>query len=110
MKKVNANNVSMVFLMPVNFQIPNSKSQKNNKIQITKSNHDIELLISDIVMPDKEGIELFVEIKESFPDLPIIAISGTQDYLKLAEGLDVSATLLKPIKRTKLISTIEKLI
>ncbi len=73
----------------------------------------IDLVITDIVMPQKEGIETIIETKEAFPDIPIIAISGggrvlnSKDYLNLAKGMGVKITLRKPIEPAKLIEAVK---
>lgn len=43
------------------------------------------LMITDIIMPDQEGIETIMQMKRDYPALPIIAISGHSDYLKMAD-------------------------
>ena len=59
-----------------------------------------DLLITDIFMPDVEGLETIREIRRLRPDLPIIAISGVDfegaDYLGVARKFGAGATLRKP--------------
>jgi DNA-binding response OmpR family regulator len=63
-----------------------------------------DLVILDIVMPIKEGIETIVEIKDRWADLPIISISGKDSvYLNSANLLGANAILSKPIDINKLI-------
>ena len=66
-------------------------------------------------MPNKEGIGTIVELKNDYPELKIIAISGggrvvPNDYLDIAEKLGAHRTLSKPFERKELIQTIEELI
>ena len=51
----------------------------------------VDLVITDIIMPEQEGVETTLEIRKRFPDLKIIAMSGgtrfrTMDYLEVAEN------------------------
>lgn len=74
-----------------------------------------DLVITDIVMPGKEGIELIMDLKEIDPDVKIIAISGggridPEDYLKWADRFGVACTFTKPLDRVELIAAIEKLV
>jgi len=74
-----------------------------------------DLIITDIIMPNKEGIGTIVELKNDYPELKIIAISGggrvvPNDYLDIAEKLGAHRTLSKPFERKELIQTIEELI
>ncbi|MCB1184088.1 response regulator [bacterium] len=72
---------------------------------------DIDLVITDIVMPEKEGIELIMELKGIDPEVRIIAISGggrinPEDYLKWARRFGVERTFSKPVDRQKLLEAV----
>ncbi|MBN1523454.1 MAG: response regulator [Spirochaetales bacterium] len=73
----------------------------------------IDLVITDIVMPDKEGIETIRDIKSNWPDMPIIAVSGGARikpgfYLDVAAKLGVAYTFQKPFERKTLINAVKK--
>lgn len=72
-----------------------------------------ELVITDIIMPDKEGIETIQEIRHLLPDMKIIAISGgarlgNMDYLSMALKLGASEALAKPFDPSELIEAISR--
>lgn len=74
-----------------------------------------DLVLTDIIMPDKEGLETIQELLEISPDLKIIAMSGggkfgPDSYLPLAEKLGAKASLQKPFMRDELLSTIESVL
>ena len=74
-----------------------------------------DLVITDLVMPEKEGIETITELKREFPDVKIIAISGggrnaPDAYLQLAKNLGAERTFLKPIDWPELIKTVRVLL
>ena len=61
-----------------------------------------DLIITDILMPNKEGLELISEIREKFPKLKIIAYSGggstdPQSYLEFASGMGADKVFSKPM-------------
>jgi len=62
---------------------------------------DVLLIISDIMMPDMDGIELLKKIRESekFKDLPVVLITAVseKDYIVRAKSLNVSGYILKPV-------------
>lgn len=68
----------------------------------------IDLLITDLVMPRKEGIETIRELRRTHPELPIIAISGAVEggYLKAAGKLGACATLAKPFGSGELLEAV----
>ena len=79
-----------------------------------KSDPDIGMVITDIVMPEKEGIETIIEIKQSWPQIKIIAISGggricAEDYLHIASELGADITLKKPFARHELLGAVAEL-
>jgi len=72
-----------------------------------------DLVITDIVMPEKEGIELIMELKKGYPDTPVIAISGggrnsSESYLNVAKLLGAVAILQKPVEKEKLLTAVKK--
>lgn len=58
------------------------------------------VIITDIHMPGKEGIETIFDLRQRLPDVPIIAISGGsahgRNFLRLAQQCGVKQTLSKP--------------
>ncbi len=70
-----------------------------------------DLLITDLIMPNKEGIELIMECRKAYPKMKIIAISGVYmgvggTALPVAEKLGADAALEKPFKFAKLLETV----
>jgi YesN/AraC family two-component response regulator len=57
-----------------------------------------DLVITDIVMPGMEGIEMIMQAKRKFPKVKIIAISGGKPYyLYLAKKLGIEGIFTKPL-------------
>lgn len=71
----------------------------------------VDLVITDIVMPNKEGIETIIELRRTHPGLKIIAISGGgimsgPDTLRVARSLGAHATMRKPFRVADLRRTV----
>ena len=68
------------------------------------------IVITDLVMPDMEGLELIRALRKSFPSLKIIAISGKfqGQFLKVAEAFGVKATLQKPFDPAQLLEVVNR--
>ncbi len=74
-----------------------------------------DLVLTDIIMPDKEGLETIHELISLSPSLKIIAMSGggrygPNSYLPLAEKLGAKKTLLKPFRREELLAAIQEVL
>jgi CheY-like chemotaxis protein len=73
-----------------------------------------DLLITDIFMPEMEGLETIRRVRVVRPEMPIIAISGVSikgmDYLHIAERFGALATLQKPFRPAELISLVDQLL
>jgi len=72
-----------------------------------------DVVITDIIMPDTEGIETIREMKRRKPDAKIIAMSGggrtgAGEFLKMARNLGATATLTKPIRLSDLFRTLNE--
>jgi CheY-like chemotaxis protein len=77
--------------------------------------HQPELIITDISMPDMDGLELISSFANTTPRPRIIAISGDSQfgdslYLPTAQRLGAQATLRKPIRAATLLETVEKVL
>jgi len=74
-----------------------------------------DLVITDLIMPEKEGIETIIDLRQEFPEVKIIAMSGgghgeAESYLHMAKGLGAIRTLSKPFDRDKLLRVVRGLI
>ncbi len=70
-----------------------------------------DLIITDIIMPEKEGVETIIALRRADPDLPIIAISGggrldATDFLTMTKKLGARRTLSKPFRRDQLLEAV----
>jgi CheY-like chemotaxis protein len=68
-----------------------------------------DVLITDIVMPGREGVETIEALRRDYPDLRIIAMSGhdlASTWLTLAERMGVAAVLVKPFTIETLASAV----
>jgi len=74
-----------------------------------------DLVLTDLVMPEKEGLETIAEIRALHPGQKIIAMSGggrigPETYLAIAEGLGAARTLSKPFSIRELLSSVDALL
>lgn len=72
---------------------------------------DIDVVVIDLIMPEKEGLETIGEIRRRWPRTRTVAMSGggrnsQHDYLKVAKLLGASRILAKPFSFTELTATI----
>jgi len=71
------------------------------------------LVITDLVMPGKEGIETITELRRSLPSTSVIAMSGAghaSTYLQLASKLGAHYALAKPFPRDALLAAVDKVL
>ena len=75
----------------------------------------IDIIITDLLMPEKEGLETIMEVRKRFPATKIIAISGggrngTINFLDVAEKLGASFTLSKPFSPERIRQVVQKVL
>lgn len=77
-------------------------------------NKNVDLVITDIFMPEKEGLETIIEIKRDFPGIKIIAISGGDaqgnDYLTMVKPLGAEEALSKPFSNEQIVEVVERIL
>lgn len=74
-----------------------------------------DLVITDIIMPEMEGISFIRELRNINSEIPIIAMTGNihgraEEYLELSSQLGANEVLEKPIKSEDFLQSINKLI
>ena len=73
---------------------------------------DVDLVITDLVMPEQEGIETIQALREEMPGIGIIAISGAfgGQLLKTAQLLGADAALTKPVSAELLLAKVAEVL
>jgi len=75
-----------------------------------------DLILTDLFMPEQEGLQTIMELKKDFPGVKIIAISGgaqglpASDFLRMAKMLGARRTLQKPVPKADLILVIREVL
>ncbi len=74
-----------------------------------------DLVITDIVMPQKEGLEIILQLRENSPDTKILAISGggkiePAEYLDAARSAGAHAIVKKPFEISHFLNKVEQLL
>jgi two-component system, chemotaxis family, chemotaxis protein CheY len=74
-----------------------------------------DLVVTDLLMPEKEGIETIQELRAEFPEIPIVAVSGAGSVEEGGPLLDAQlfgadATLSKPFEVEELVETVTRVL
>src|SRR5688572_11256152 len=82
---------------------------------VSYSRQQAELVVTDLVMPDKEGLETIMELRRTYSDLKIIAMSGgvrtgAHNYLALAVKFGADHVLNKPFSNQELLDAVSMLV
>ena len=83
-------------------------------LKIVKEN-SVDLIITDILMPEKDGYEVIREVKALYPGIKIIALTGggkikAETYIDMASKLGAHRTIFKPLKRDVFLTAVKELI
>ncbi len=73
--------------------------------------HQPDLVVTDIIMPQKDGVQMMIELQREFKGVKIFAISGAGEkepgeYLTLVKDIGVLRTFVKPIDKRELLDAI----
>lgn len=79
------------------------------------ANTRIDAIITDLIMPEKDGMQLIGELRKTHPELRVVAMTGgghipTEQYFKVARAFGAHALLSKPFTHSELIETMAKLL
>jgi len=88
----------------------------NGKVGIEcQRQNPADIVITDIIMPEQDGIETIMNLRKAFPQTKIIAMSGggrigPGSYLEMAKKMGAHHVLEKPLDRKELSAIIHKLL
>jgi len=85
----------------------------NGKEAIDKLNADeFDLVISDIMMPERDGLEVIMHLRKTQPEVKVIAISapGNEVFLNSAKALGAHRVFQKPFSLEEIARAVEELI
>jgi CheY-like chemotaxis protein len=71
--------------------------------------HPVDVVLTDLFMPEMDGIETIAALRKHFPDISVVAMSGRPgvDYLSVARELGVTCTLRKPFEIDELLTALK---
>jgi DNA-binding response OmpR family regulator len=87
----------------------------NGKEALAKQESDpVELVLTDLIMPEKEGLETIPELRRKYPQIKIIAMSGggrgsAANYLKIAKMMGADRVMTKPFSYQELAAAIAQI-
>lgn len=75
----------------------------------------LDMVVTDLIMPEQEGIETIIQLRKEFPAIRILAMSGggrrdADEYLPLAAALGAVVTLEKPFGVTEFYGAVDKVL
>nr|WP_319394944.1 sigma-54 dependent transcriptional regulator [uncultured Desulfobacter sp.] len=94
-------------LCTANFKVLKAKDA-NKAEQILRAQNGVDILVSDIKMPGKDGMELFSDIRRSLPDLPVILMTAYGTIQDAVEAMKLGAVdyISKPFDGKDLVKKI----
>jgi DNA-binding response OmpR family regulator len=105
-----------MFIEMVSLDGYEAKGAENGKVaQELLEQTTFDLVITDLIMPEKEGFETIRDIRAKYESMPIIAMSGggrlsPDIYLPTAKSFGADYVFQKPVKRQQLLEAIKNLI
>ena len=88
-----------------------AEAKNGNECLERQKEKPFDLIVTDVIMPEKEGVETIIDLRQDYPDLKIIAISGggrtrNMDFLNLAQQYGADAILAKPFTDDQLLTMV----
>ena len=87
----------------------------NGQEALAKLTPDVAVVLSDVLMPEMDGIEMIMRLRKEVPDAKIISMSGggiqdKEHVLEIAQRLGAVKTLSKPFSREDLLGAVQEVL
>jgi CheY-like chemotaxis protein len=106
----------------VRFTLKTILEEDNHEVAVAKdgvegtalfTSQPYPLVITDLIMPEKEGMETIIELRKNYPDTKIIAISGggqmgVSNLLKVAQRIGADQAIAKPFGRDEVLDCVKE--
>src|SRR5947207_12021824 len=60
-------------------------------MQLVEANPDLNLILLDLTLPDRDGYSVLAELRERYPAVPVVVLSALQDRANVVKALDLGA-------------------
>jgi DNA-binding NarL/FixJ family response regulator len=60
-------------------------------VQLIQQHHDLNLVLLDLNLPDRDGFSVLTELRERYPAISVVVMSALQDRTSLTRALDLGA-------------------
>jgi DNA-binding NarL/FixJ family response regulator len=67
-------------------------SDSRQAMDIVASNTDINLILLDLTLPDRDGLSVLAELRERYPNIGVVVLSALQDHVNVTKVLDLGAS------------------
>ncbi len=98
-----------LILTEVGHEVATCESGRRAVLLLPRQN--IDLVITDIYMPEEDGLEIIRDMRRICPEVPVVAMSGMTGkwaMLEVASYLGACATLAKPFSKAQLLQAVAK--
>ena len=90
-------------------------AEDGRRVEQTLNDIQLDLVVTDIFMPNADGIEVIRALRRHNRSLPVIAVSGAEytaeaDFLRMAKMMGASGTLRKPFQPKELTDVVDRLL
>ena len=91
------------------------EAENGRQARLLLETQAIDLVVTDVIMPEEEGVETILRIRKQRANLPIIAMSGgarltAENCLELAQAAGADLTLGKPFTAEQMLAAISELL
>jgi DNA-binding NtrC family response regulator len=92
-----------------------SEASNGNEVMSVLSEKQIDLLILDLMMPEKDGLEALMDIQQKYPDLKVIVMTGAVDttqptFANLVDEFKIKYIMNKPFDAKQLFRAVRNVL
>jgi len=78
-------------------------------LRCLEENPNFDLIVTDILMPEMDGVQLTEVVRQRFPNMPILVVAASQDPAKAALEKGANYYLPKPFSYSKFVTAFDSL-